>query len=241
MAHPLVSIPLVSIPLVSIPLVSIIVPVLNEAENLAVLLRSLPLDEAQVIVVDGCSTDASREIAASYKQVSLLHSLPGRAKQMNKGAAAARGEVLLFLHADSLMPDKFLRLIGYHFLASAAEWGRFDVSLSGRHGIFRLIEKMINLRSQITAICTGDQGIFVRRRAFKQLGGFPQQPLMEDIAFSKKLKALSAPYCIHTPLTTSSRRWETRGILKTILLMWRLRMMYFFGVSAEKLAKQYYK
>ena len=157
---------------------------------------------------------------------------------MNAGADVATGELLFFLHVDSVLPDDWLNIL-MQFWHSDRKWGRFNVRLSGDHYWFRVIEFMMNHRSRLTGIATGDQGIFVRTATFHQSGGFMPIPLMEDIEFSKRLKRKSLPFCVMQVLTTSSRRWERNGIISTILLMWRLRLSYFLGVSPEKLARMY--
>ena len=229
------------------PTLSIVVPVLNEAQNIETLLASLfarmpgsPADHGvELIVVDGGSSDDTIRLARAFGDCSVIESAPGRALQMNTGAESARGELVLFLHADTILPDDFLALVTHDFQQSDKAWGRFDVRLSGEHSLFRMIEYMMNHRSRLTGISTGDQAIFVRREIFKQLGGFAEIPLMEDIDLSKRLKRISKPFCIHQQASTSSRRWEQHGIIKTILLMWRLRLMYFVGFSAESLSLKY--
>jgi rSAM/selenodomain-associated transferase 2 len=158
---------------------------------------------------------------------------------MNQGADAATGEVLWFLHADTIVPATAYIPLLDSLSDGTRVWGRFNVRLSGRHTLFRIIEGMMNLRSCITGIATGDQGIFLLRHTFEELGGFEQIPLMEDISLCKKLKRLSRPACINQRIVTSSRRWEEHGIFATILLMWRLRLAYFFGVSPASLATRY--
>ncbi len=192
----------------------------------------------ELILVDGGSCDSTLDIARPLVD-KLLNSAPGRAWQMNQGAEAASREVLLFLHADTLLPCEGDTLI-LQALMQRNTWGRFDVRLSGRHWLLRVVERMMNWRSCLTGIATGDQGIFVERSLFNRLGGFPPLPLMEDIAMSKHLKReVGPPVCIHTPLITSSRRWEQYGIVRTIVLMWRLRLAWFLGVPAERLAQRY--
>lgn len=221
--------------------ISIIIPALDEAATLEATL--LPLQawrEAghELILVDGGSGDGTVSIAAPLVD-KVLASEPGRALQMNLGADSAVGGVLLFLHADTVLPPDGDVLI-QQVLAQRFCWGRFDVRLSGRHWLLRVVERLMNWRSCFSGIATGDQGIFVERTLFEQLGGFPSLPLMEDLALSKRLKgAAGKPACIHTPLITSSRRWEQYGIVRTILLMWRLRLAWFLGVPAQRLAKQY--
>ncbi len=221
--------------------ISIIIPALNEGATLETSL--LPLQQwreagHELVLIDGGSCDRTREVARPLVD-KLLESSPGRARQMNTGAAAASGEVLLFLHADTLLPRGGDRLI-LQSLTNDYHWGRFDVRLSGRHWLLRVVERMMNWRSCLSSIVTGDQGIFIERALFEQIGGFPLLPLMEDIALSKRLKhEAGRAVCLHTPLITSSRRWEHHGIVRTILLMWRLRLAWFLGVSAERLAEQY--
>ena len=222
------------------PKLSIIIPVRNEAAVLLEQLRPLQALRKQgheLILVDGQSSDGSPQAATSLVD-KLLSSKPGRATQMNLGAAQAQGEVLLFLHADTRLPEAADTLISQALIGH--DWGRFNVRLSGQHVLLRIVERMMNLRSCLTGIATGDQGIFVRRERFEQIGGYPELPLMEDIEISKRLRqACGRPACIRTPLTTSSRRWEQHGILRTIVMMWRMRLLWFCGVPAERLAAQY--
>ena len=218
--------------------ISIIIPVLNEADPIGDLLSCLP-GSVETIVVDGGSTDSTVEIATSRAD-QVLTSEIGRATQMNAGAAVACGEILLFLHADTSLPKNFVRDLQRFSLSNEA-WGRFDVRIDSRNFMFRIIETMMNLRSRMTGICTGDQAIFIKRSTFKHVGGFPPIALMEDIEISKQLKKVSRPFCVHEPAVTSARRWLDGGILQTILLMWRLRFQYFLGVSPGYLIRQYYK
>ena len=220
--------------------ISIIIPALNEGNDITSTLERLApwrADGHEVIVVDGGSGDETIALARPLSD-QVISCEPGRARQMNCGAALAQGDILLFLHADTQLPENGLLLI-LSALAAGEIWGRFDVRLSGQHPLFRVIEKMINWRSSFSGISTGDQAIFVLREQFEGIGGFPEQPLMEDIELSRRLKKIAPPFCIRTPLTTSSRRWEQRGIFATILLMWRLRFLYWLGVDASKLAKMY--
>lgn len=220
---------------------SIIIPTLNEGDNIRDTLNALLGLRArghEVIVVDGGSGDDTLQ-AASQGADRVLQSLPGRARQMNAGAEIASGDVLLFLHADSCLPDNADQLID-SALTHGKTWGRFDVKLSGNHPMFGVIAFFMNLRSRIAGIATGDQAIFVRRDCFQTAGGFPPIRLMEDIALCKTLRKLHYPTCISTRVVTSSRRWETQGIFKTIALMWRLRLAYFFGADPDKLHDQFY-
>lgn len=220
--------------------VSIIIPVLNEAEHIADTLISLASYRSQgheVVVIDGGSNDDTVSISQQYAD-RVLRSDAGRAMQMNSGIDEASGDALLFLHADTRLPaDAVAKLI--HALEDGYFWGRFNVRLSGKHFMFRIIERMMNLRSCITGIATGDQAIFVSHESIEIVGAYPRLPLMEDIVFSKRLRELGRPACIRQQVVTSSRRWEDKGILRTMLLMWRLRLLFFLGVSAERLARQY--
>ena len=221
---------------------SIIMPVYNEAENIIASLRRLHdyrFMGHEVIVVDGGSRDNSFDCAVGLVD-KLLMSKPGRATQMNIGAEQATGDVLVFLHADTHLPEGANSLI-VNALAQNHQWGRFNVRLSGQHILFRVIETMMNWRSSVTGIATGDQAIFVRREAFEQAGAYPEIKLMEDIELSKKLKKSGKPACIKQPVTTSSRKWEQNGVLKTVLLMWQLRLLHFLGVSPDKLFSRYYR
>ena len=221
---------------------SIIIPVYNEAANIIATLRRLQnyrFQGHEVIVVDGGSRDNSFDCAVGLVD-KLLMSRPGRATQMNIGAEQASGEVLVFLHADTELPPLANTLIA-EAINKKQQWGRFNVRLSGQHRFFRIIETMMNWRSCLTGIATGDQVIFVRRNVFQQAGGYPEIKLMEDIELSKKLKAFSKPACIKQRVTTSSRRWEQNGMVKTVLLMWQLRLLHFFGVAPDKLYSRYYQ
>lgn len=221
-------------------MLSIIIPTLNEADGIADVLESLAtLRErgAEVIVADGGSDDATIEIAAPLAD-RVIDAPRGRALQMNAGAAAASGDTLLFLHADTRLPDDADRLIA-SALAAGVAWGRFDVRIEGVHPMLAVIASMMNLRSRITGIATGDQAIFMRRRTFDAAGGFPEQPLMEDIAMSSALRRLSPPACLRERARTSGRRWEKNGVLRTIVLMWSLRLRYFLGADPAALALIY--
>ena len=221
--------------------ISIVIPALNEATQIAATLAPLQTLRTQgheILVVDGGSSDDTVQRALPLCD-RILDAPRSRARQMNAGAQAARGDVLWFLHADTRasarVSDALLAVLGRPQTA----WGRFDVRLSGAHPLLRLVESLMNLRSRWTGIATGDQGIFVCRRLFERVGGFPDIPLMEDIALSRRLKQEAAPVCLRERLVTSSRRWEQRGVARTVLLMWRLRFAYWLGVSPERLAAQY--
>ncbi len=220
------------------PTVSIIIPVLNEADRMASLLDGLP-PGTEIIVADGHSDDDSARIAARHG-ARVISTARGRAVQMNAGAAQARGDVLLFLHADTELPEDFLCELG-RFQSSRKAWGRFDIHIGGRNLMYRLIERMMNLRSSLTGVCTGDQAMFVRREIFEEVGGFPPIPLMEDIEMSRKLGRYSRPFIVKSRVRTSPRRWREGGIVSTILLMWRLRLAYFLGVKPDRLVGQYYE
>jgi rSAM/selenodomain-associated transferase 2 len=198
---------------------------------------------AEVIVVDGGSRD--RTVALAQPLCDRLIAAPrGRAAQMNAGAGVARGDVLLFLHADTVLPADADRLVLEGLAASGRSsssriWGRFDVRIEGRHPLFPLIAATMNLRSRATGIATGDQAMFVDKRAFAAIGGFPDIALMEDIVLSRRLKRLSRPLCLRARALTSGRRWEKHGVVRTILTMWRLRLAFFLGAQPDKLAASY--
>jgi len=222
---------------------SIIIPVLNEAGTVVRTLSALqPLRAAghEVIVVDGGSLDETRAISEPLSD-RLIQSPRGRSRQMNAGAHVAGGEVFLFLHADSLLSEGAVRAMLRAMRSEKRRWGRFDVRLSGNHPLLRIIESLMNWRSRITGIATGDQGIFVERELFERVAGFPDIDLMEDIALSKALKKQGRPVCLRQRVRTSSRRWEEKGILRTVFLMWRLRLFYFLGSDTRRLAQNYEK
>jgi rSAM/selenodomain-associated transferase 2 len=219
---------------------SIIMPVLNEAERIAGALAALaPLRDrgVEVIVVDGGSSDATVQSAQPFAD-RVITAARGRAHQMNAGAAVAHGELLLFLHADTTLPPEADRLVLDALAGSDGVWGRFDVEIDGPASL-AVVATMMNIRSRLTGIATGDQAMFVRRDVFTTAGGFPDIDLMEDIAMSRHLKQFSPPLCLRQRVLTSGRRWQQRGILRTIFLMWRLRLAYFFGAKPAALARQY--
>ncbi|MBK7356035.1 TIGR04283 family arsenosugar biosynthesis glycosyltransferase [Propionivibrio sp.] len=220
--------------------IAIIIPVLNEAAGIRAQLETLQAVRTEGVtltVVDGGSDDNTRELADPL--VDRLVVCPrGRAVQMNKGAQLCAGDVLLFLHADTSLPPAACARIR-EAIEDGALWGRFDVCIDAAHPLLRIVERMMNWRSSLTGIATGDQAIFVRRDVFEQTGGYPALPLMEDIALSAKLKRVAHPARLRAQVVTSGRRWEKHGVLRTIFLMWCLRAEYFFGVDPIKLAARY--
>lgn len=222
------------------PLLSLVVPTFNEGELvLRCVERLAPFRAAghELILVDGGSPGLPLELLQERVD-RLLISPPGRALQMNLGAEASQGQVLWFLHVDAVPPPGADRIL-LQSLDGRPGWGRFDVRLSGRHPLLRLVERGMNWRSRRSGIATGDQGIFVDRQSFERVGGYPRQPLMEDIEISRRLKRLNPPRCLEAELRVSSRRWERQGILRTILLMWLLRLAYWLGASPARLAGLY--
>ncbi len=220
---------------------SIIIPALNEAEGITAVLDSLQSLRGrgvEVIVADGGSSDATVDLARERVD-RVLESAPGRALQMNAGAAAARGEILCFLHADSRLPEGADGLIVEGLARSRRSWGRFDVSIAGSHPMLHVIAQLMNWRSRLTGIATGDQGLFLTRSLFEAAGRFPEIALMEDLALTRQLKRYGPPLCIAHRLTTSGRRWEKHGLWRTVLLMWRLRFAYWLGADPDRLARQY--
>jgi rSAM/selenodomain-associated transferase 2 len=225
----------------SVSKLSIIVPVLDEGEGIAASLDALARMRAlgtEVIVVDGGSRDATIQ-RARLRADRVISAPRGRALQMNAGAAKAAGDVLLFLHADTRLPADADHVVLKGLERSGRAWGRFNVRIDGRSPLLFVVGWLMNIRSQLTGIATGDQAIFVRRDAFNEVGGFDEIPLMEDIALCKRLKRVSRPLCLSERAVTSGRRWDQHGVLPTILLMWRLRLAYFFGADPKELAKQY--
>lgn len=214
-------------------------PVLDEAGGLDQQLSDLKhSDIDEIVIVDGGSRDNTRSIARRW-EVMIISSPPGRARQMNQGAALVNADCLLFLHADTRLPRDATKVIREAFAAGRC-WGRFDVRIEGRHPLLPIIATAMNWRSRLTGIATGDQAIFMSREAFIGAGGFPEQPLMEDIEMSRRLKKRSAPACLTSRVTTSGRRWEKHGVWRTMVLMWRLRYRYWRGESPESLAQAYH-
>lgn len=221
--------------------ISIIIPALDEAAGIRDTLAPLqPLRARghEVVVVDGGSADGTPELARPLAD-QVIASERGRARQQNAGAAVAAGGVLLFLHADTRLPKGADALVLDGLRATGRGWGRFDVRLSGAHPMLRVVERMMGARSRLTGIATGDQAIFVRRDWFARAGGFPRMPLMEDVALSKTLRAMGPPLCLRERVVTSSRRWEERGVWRTIGLMWRLRLEFALGADPARLAERY--
>jgi rSAM/selenodomain-associated transferase 2 len=222
------------------PALCIVIPVLDEAQTLAPRLRALQgfrQRGVRVVVVDGGSQDETLAIARAHADLALL-APRGRASQMNVGAAACPADVMLFLHADTELPDNADVLVRHATLGPSA-WGRFDVRIASSRPLLRIVAGMMNRRSRWTGIATGDQALFVRHDLFVSVGGFPDLPLMEDIALSRLLKRHGPPACLPERVTTSARRWEHHGVWRTIFLMWRLRAAYFLGADPRQLAVRY--
>lgn len=222
------------------PALSIVIPALNEAAGIEALLQSLrPLRArgVEIVLADGGSADGTAERAAPWADAVTV-SARGRAVQMNTAAALARADALLFLHADTRLPPQ-ADVYVLQALAEGACWGRFDVRIEGRPWMLRVVAAAMNLRSRLSGIATGDQAIFVTREAFERVGGFPVQPLMEDIEISCRLGRIGRPACLRARVCTSGRRWEQRGVWRTIVLMWRLRWRYWRGESPARLAEAY--
>jgi rSAM/selenodomain-associated transferase 2 len=220
---------------------AIIMPVLNEADAIAGALAALGPARAagaDIIVVDGGSLDRTTEIAARH-DARVIGARRGRAAQMNAGAAATRAETLLFLHADTRLPDGAIEMIRDGLGAGDRAWGRFDVNIAGGGMLLRLVATMMNLRSRLTGIATGDQAMFMTRTAFAAAGGFPEIALMEDVEMSRRLRRMSRPLRLRARVTTSGRRWRKNGVVRTILLMWRLRLAYWLGADPDALARRY--
>jgi rSAM/selenodomain-associated transferase 2 len=220
---------------------SIVIPVLDEAARVVPALTALaPLRArgTELIVVDGGSRDDTVALATPLADY-VITSPRGRATQMNAGAAIARHDVLLFLHADTRLPPEADRIVRDALARTRRAWGRFDVTIEGRHPLLPVIAAAMNVRSRLTGITTGDQAMFVTRAAFDAAGGFPAIALMEDITLARQLKRVSRPASLRARVTTSGRRWEARGVVRTIVLMWRLRLSYFLGASPDALAQKY--
>lgn len=223
------------------PWLSIVIPVLNEAEGIAgalAALQSVRREGAELIVVDGGSSDDTARLAAAGAD-RVIAASRGRALQMNAGAAHARGEVLLFLHADTRLPRNAVACLREAVSGGGDCWGRFDVSIAGKPPLLSVVAAAMNARSRLTGIATGDQAMFVSRSMFDAVGGFPPIALMEDVALSIRLKGIRRPVCLRDRVRTSGRRWEKHGVLRTILLMWRLRLAYRLGADPDTLVLRY--
>lgn len=219
---------------------SIVMPVLDEAPHIVARLAALQALRGQgveLVVVDGGSADGTAQLAQPLAD-QVLAARRGRAAQMNAGAAASRGRLLLFLHADTALPENAVPAI-LGAVAAGAAWGRFDVRIDGRQALLRVVEAMMNWRSRRSGIATGDQAIFLRRELFATIGGYPDLALMEDIALCSALRRLARPACLRDTVLTSARRWERHGVLRTILLMWWLRAAFFLGADPARLARRY--
>ena len=221
--------------------ISIIIPILNESTILVRNLKNLQSARIQgheIIVVDGGSEDKNEQLVIPL--IDFFESSPrGRALQMNKCAEIANGDVLVFLHIDTFLPDDGLRAITRALEDQENGWGRFDIRLSGQCFLFRVIERMMNWRSRLSGIATGDQAIFISRDLFKKVQGFPIIPIMEDVEICRRLKKIQSPICLSQKVITSSRRWESGGIFKTVWMMWSLRLAYWFGEDPSRLVKRY--
>lgn len=222
-------------------MLSIVMPVLDEGEAIVpALTRLAPFRRrsAEVIVADGGSRDRTAELARLLAD-RIVTAPRGRASQMNAGAAQASGDVLLFLHADTVLPADADRLVPDGLRRSGNVWGRFDIRIDGANPWLPVVAAAMNARSRVTGIATGDQAIFVAKSAFVACGGYPDIALMEDIALSRRLKRLGRPLCLRERVVTSGRRWDEHGLVATVLLMWRLRLAYFLGADPAVLARRY--
>ena len=223
-------------------MLSIVIPALNEAANLERLLPDLArtCPDAEVIVVDGGSTDGTLDLVRRFPRATLIEAAGGRARQMNAGARIASGSALLFLHADTTLPPGAQGAIQAALNLPGVVGGRFDVRFDNPRPIFKLIATMMNMRSRLSGICTGDQALFVRRRTFEALGGYPDIPLMEDVDLSRRVKRHGRIARLRLRVTTSARKWEREGVLRTIALMWTLRLLYWAGTEPARLHRWYY-
>lgn len=224
----------------AVPRLSIVIPVLNEADGIGgrlTVLQPLRAAGAEIVLADGGSTDGTCDLVAGLAD-RIIAAPRGRGSQMNVGAEQARGDILLFLHADTELPDGALTAIEVA-VAEGAVWGRFDVRIVGASPLLPVVATLMNWRSRLTGIATGDQAIFATREAFARAGGFPDIPLMEDIAFSTAMRRIAHPACLAVRVATSGRRWEKHGVWRTIAMMWWLRLRFWLGVSPQTLAREY--
>jgi rSAM/selenodomain-associated transferase 2 len=223
-------------------MLSIVIPALDEADNLAQLLPALAAEcpDAEVLVVDGGSRDRTAAVVARHPATHLVAGVRGRARQMNAGAARSRGDTLLFLHADTRLPAGAAQAIADALADPAVVGGRFDVRFDAARPAFRMIAAVMNLRSRLSGISTGDQALFVRRGTFEALGGFADIALMEDVELSRRLRRAGHLACLRLRVTTSSRKWAREGVVRTVLLMWALRLAYWGGVAPDRLHRWYY-
>ncbi len=220
--------------------VSVVMPVRNEAETIRQVLQvpALRDDAVEVIVVDGGSTDGTADLAGGLAH-RVLAALPGRARQMNAGLGVATGDIVLFLHADTVLPPTALNDIRQIAQSDAVVWGRFDVDIAGRSLLLPVVAAFMNARSRLSGVATGDQAMFVRRDVLERIGGVPDIAIMEDVALSKVLRRISAPLCLRTRVRTSGRRWDANGAVRTIATMWLMRLFYVAGMSPDRLARIY--
>lgn len=219
--------------------IAVVIPALNEEENIAATVRSaIAPAVVEIVVVDGGSEDGTVAIAEQVG-ARVVSSARGRARQLNAGAAASRGDVLLFLHADTLLPRGFDRAVASALSDPDVAGGRFDIDLQPSSPLIWLTARLISARSRLSRIATGDQALFVRRAVFEAMGGFPDQPIMEDLAFSIDLKRRGRIACLRERVVSSSRRWRKDGVVRTILLMWSMRFLYFCGASPAWLREFY--
>jgi rSAM/selenodomain-associated transferase 2 len=221
--------------------ISVIIPTLHEEKTLPGTLARLRHPAfSEVLVVDGGSRDKTvADIALAHPLTRVMNAPTGRARQMNAGASVAKGELLLFLHADTLLPQTAAEDITRTMADTRFVGGRFDARLTPDRGLLWVVGRMMSWRSRLTGIATGDQALFVRRKVFEDLGGFPDIPIMEDIAFGRRLKRAGRVVALHSCVMASGRRWERHGAIRTILLMWWLRLLFYLGVSPDRLKRLY--
>ncbi len=221
-------------------MVSIIIPVLNEEECIEEFLNYLQKfkSQSEIILVDGGSEDNTTEIASRFDDITIVSSRRGRARQMNAGAKSANGDILLFLHADTYLPENAISAVE-EIIEDGADGGCFSLKIDSSCLPLRIASQLITRRTRLTHVATGDQTIFVRRKIFNELGGYADIPLMEDLDFTRRLKLMGTFAPLDLKVSTSSRRWEKWGVYKTILLMWFLRVLYYIGVPPERLAELY--